>query len=301
MSGTIDVSSTPLKGSNFHFSINAHKVLEKTKQREELVNGLLYELGDSRILVIDKYESSIKMIRDLLPGKTVDGVCSKEELISRKERHYTIVIIGFYLTHEPEFFTSWSCHLHPLLEHARCITILHYPTSSSAINEKNIDEKNQFVIEHHHKSQNSLASLSRTITNLNCSNDNDHNLLSASPSSSTEPSKQQEQRPVPLLIKTASGICSPTRHRAIVRVTIPLRRITFLKLLVDTLHQTRASPETPRPVLAARASSELRKVSRNFVTAEERAVYSTQTLLAAEGKWLIEGTSEHVYALKKTK
>ena len=284
MSGTIDVSSTPSKGSNFHFSINAPKILEKTKQREELVNGLLYELGDSQILVIDKYESSIKMIQDLLPGKTVDGVCSKEELISHKNDHYNIVIIGFYLTRAPEFFTSWSCHLHPLLERARCITILHYPTSSSTINEKNMDEKNQFVIEHHHRSQNTLPSLSRTITTANCSNDREHNVSSAPPSSSREPSKQQEQKSVPLLIKTASGICSPTRHRAIVRVTIPLRRITFLKLLVDTLHQTTASPETPRPVLATRASSELRKVSHDLVTADERAVYSTQTLLAAEGK-----------------
>ncbi|KAI7858865.1 hypothetical protein BDC45DRAFT_497792 [Circinella umbellata] len=274
MSGTIDVLSTPSKGSNFHFSINAPKALEQTKQREKIVNGLLNELGDNQVLVIDKYKSSIKMIRELLPGKTVNGACSIEELISYKNNRYTIVIIGFYLTHDTEFFTSWSCHLHPHLERARCITVLHYPTSSSAIN-----EKNQFVVEHHYKKQNSSSQpLSHTTTGVNKCNDNENILLSPS----RRPSTQQEQVPIPLSIETALGTCSPTQHRAIVRVTIPLRRMTFLKLLVNSLDQTIASPKTPRPVLAARASSEGRKSSREFVSAEERAMYSTQTLLAAE-------------------
>ncbi|KAI9251841.1 hypothetical protein BDA99DRAFT_521318 [Phascolomyces articulosus] len=282
MSGTIDVKSTPLKGSNFHFSINTSAVIDQSNKRIQLVNGLLDELGNNPILVVDTYESSVNMIRELLPGKSVDGICSVDQLISHKGSHYPIVIIGFYLTHDPEFFGTWSCHLHPLLERARCIAIMHYPTSSGAMGSDTAYDKNKFLIEPngHDEKRNAYPTHQHTQSaSLNGYDSNWNN--DVADVSSAKPPKTSSSS-LPISIKTAAGICSPTQRRAIVRVNIPLRRITFLKVLIDTLHQTTASPETPRPALAARASSEVRKVSREFVTTEERAAYSTQALLVAE-------------------
>ncbi|KAI9489180.1 hypothetical protein BDB00DRAFT_876728 [Zychaea mexicana] len=260
MSGTIDVKSTPSKGSNFHFSIDTSTVHEQTKKRQELVIGLLRELGNASIVVIDKHTSTVKMIQALLPGKTVDGLCSIDDLVSHKGSQYTIVIIGFFLTHDPDF-ASWSSHMQPFLERARCIVVMHYPTSGAI---GDIMEKNQLVLDPQQDQGSSLATESK----------NDHKSLATAKPPSTASSS--------LATEAEKNACLSMQQQVTVRATIPLRRINFLKILVDALHKTMASPDTPRPALATRASSEVRKVSQEFVSAEERAVYSTQKILAAE-------------------
>ncbi|KAI8140084.1 hypothetical protein BJV82DRAFT_715928 [Fennellomyces sp. T-0311] len=249
MCGTINVTSVPSQGSNFHFSICVSQARNQKQKRDTLATGLLRELGNSNVIVIDNHASTVNMIQALLPGIPVDGACSIDEVASRKADNYSFVIIGFLLAHDPNF-SSWAAHIHQILAKTRCVVIMHYPIGAigSTIRE------NQLIIE----PKNSTA---------------DHN-------GKRTPSAQSTTSPV--TIKTTTGIFHSTQQRAIVRIAIPLRRITLLKVLVDMLHQTTAPPHTPRPALAAQASAEGRKFSQEYVTSDERARYKTLNLLAAE-------------------
>ncbi|KAI8138810.1 hypothetical protein BJV82DRAFT_522892 [Fennellomyces sp. T-0311] len=218
MSGTIDVSSTPAQGSNFHFSICTSLASEKAEERKKMTDELLQSLRHARILVADKHASTVTMVRKLLPGVAVDGVCTVNELLSYRATDYPIIIVGLFLTHDPEF-EEWAEHLYSFLERARCIILIHYPTG--AVGE--LLGKNRL---------------------------------------------------------TSASVHSNPR-RAIVRMAVPLRRISLLRTLVAMLNQVSdGSSNTPRPSMAARHSSDGN--TNKLFTDDEQDYLRTMHVLAAE-------------------
>ena len=189
MSGTIDVTSIPSQGSNFHFSIRVLLEHNEAKKRSLLAQGLLRELDGCRIIVIDKFKSTVDMVRQMLPGISVDGAISIEEIALKKTSSYTIVVIGLLLAHDQNY-KFWSAHIHQILEKARCVAIIHYPTGAI----ENILGKNQLTVELGKRTCNTRVPRASSVQ------------LSSSA----------------LMIRTSSGALSSTRQRVIVRVPIPL-------------------------------------------------------------------------------
>ncbi|KAI8138422.1 hypothetical protein BJV82DRAFT_717467 [Fennellomyces sp. T-0311] len=130
MSGHIDVTSTPGKGSNFHFTIQTAPAFEKLETRDKLTRSLLDELREARVLVVARYTSTINMVKQLLPGVQIDGAVSISELVSRKANDYMAIVIGLYLGKDQNFVT-WSAHLEGFMEKTRCVIAMHYPACSA--------------------------------------------------------------------------------------------------------------------------------------------------------------------------
>ncbi|KAG2222787.1 hypothetical protein INT45_011597, partial [Circinella minor] len=124
MSGNIDVESEPSKGSRFFFTITAEKT-DRNYKRFEFMQNQLLSLKNTRVLVADKYPSTVTTIQQLLPGINVDGICSvNDELVQKLAtvniNCYSVVIIGLFLTYDPEF-EKWVSKLKNCLQHAHCV------------------------------------------------------------------------------------------------------------------------------------------------------------------------------------
>ncbi|KAI8138755.1 hypothetical protein BJV82DRAFT_673294 [Fennellomyces sp. T-0311] len=251
MSGTIDVSSTPNEGSNFYFTIQTSQAAEKAEKREKITDELLQYLRKTRILVADKHISTVTMVRKLLPGIQVDGVCTVNELLLQQAKDYPIIIVGLFLTHDPEF-EEWADHLHRFLELAQCIVVMHYPTGAVG----DLLGKNRLTV------------------------DIDSNAVFNSRSLQSNPS------------------------RAIVRMAVPLRRISLLRTLADMLSQSsKCDPETPRPSMAARHSSDrgTTTTTNKFFTDDEHERLQTMHILAAEGIYIYNPIAQKLLYKQLTK
>lgn len=128
MSGRIDVTSTPGKGSNFNFTIQVKRLQEESTRRNNEVAINLDKLHGVRILVADKHVSTVAMVRQLLPGTKVEGVCTIPELQQLMPHHYDAIIIGMSLSQSPDH-QEWSSHLKYFVNNVKCGTIImHYPS-----------------------------------------------------------------------------------------------------------------------------------------------------------------------------
>ncbi|KAI9275770.1 hypothetical protein BDA99DRAFT_431313 [Phascolomyces articulosus] len=127
MSGQIGVSSSPGKGSNFNFSIEVSRMREKSMKRNNIIAGLLDNLRNSKVLVAGAHVSTITMIKQLLPGLSVDGACTAQDLVSRAKRDYDILIVGMFLTSDIQFKEWWD-HLQRIVDRVRYVVIMHYPS-----------------------------------------------------------------------------------------------------------------------------------------------------------------------------
>ncbi|KAI8148750.1 hypothetical protein BJV82DRAFT_505635 [Fennellomyces sp. T-0311] len=215
MSGTIEVSSVPNQGSNFYFTIQTTCASEHHKERDATAYHLLQSLKQTHILVADKQISTVIMVQKLLPGIKVDGVCTVEELFFHQATDYSIIIVGLFLTHDPEY-EEWSQQLYRFLKHAQCIVVMHYPTGAVG--------------------------------------------------------------------DTKSVTVQSNKRRAIVRMAVPFRRLSLLRILVDTLRQSSSpsgTPPTPRPPIPPRHNSDI-VTSNKLFTEKEREVLNTMHVLVAE-------------------
>ncbi|KAI9488872.1 hypothetical protein BDB00DRAFT_846468 [Zychaea mexicana] len=244
MTGTIDVSSQPSKGSNFYFTIQVNKVQDQTLERNNTIATLLNELKDCRVLISAKHASTVKMVRQLLPGITVDGVCSATELASHKDTTYQALIIGLFLTHDPDY-SAWADNIRYFLDRTRCIIIMHYPSSGVC----------EFLGQNH----------------LTLGEEDGRPTLLDTTTAKSKAQRQQRLEP------------SPQQKRAVVRMAVPLRRQKLLLTMIDMLRQTEEAPPTPRPTLRASPSSrDGAKLSGDAITPEERKLFSTMRVLVAE-------------------
>lgn len=210
MSGRIDVTSIPGKGSNFHFTIRVSRVPDQSLKRNNTVASLLNELHDTRVLVAGLRTSTITMIRQMLPGVPVDGISNIDDIVRYKATHYPVIIVGLFLTHDPEF-DVWYKEMNSFLQRARCVIVMHYP--------------------------NGLG---------------------------------DEQVHIPLLTPTAN-------RRAVVRLAVPLRRQKLLQTMVDMVREASGPPPSTE-----RIGSDDPKASSDAITPEERELFSTMHILAAE-------------------
>lgn len=114
MSGSINVSSVPGKGSDFYFSIQVSKL--RTKQGKSLQaegynddrKALLRCISTIRVLAISKYAATIDMIRHILPGIHVDGVLEIkdfEKLVTQSK--YDVIIVGLFMNLDSTNSTTW--------------------------------------------------------------------------------------------------------------------------------------------------------------------------------------------------
>ncbi|KAI7853030.1 hypothetical protein BDC45DRAFT_174217 [Circinella umbellata] len=144
MGGSIDVSSQPGKGSNFYFTIQVTKVQDQSLERDNMIAALLNELKEEcRLLVITKEKSSVKMVRHLLPGITVEGACTIDELAALKgQQNFEALIIGLSLTRDHQY-KSWAENVQYFVNRTRCTIIMHYPSSTVC----EYFEKNQMITE----------------------------------------------------------------------------------------------------------------------------------------------------------
>ena len=130
MSGNIDVDSEPSKGSRFFFTITVGKT-DRNYKRFEIIQNQLSCLKDMRVLVADKYSSTVTTVRQLLPGITVDGVCPVDDRLIQEPpaaniNHYSVIIVGLFLTYDSEF-EKWINKVKDRLQGTRCVIVMHYP------------------------------------------------------------------------------------------------------------------------------------------------------------------------------
>ncbi|KAG0194465.1 hypothetical protein DFQ28_010548, partial [Apophysomyces sp. BC1034] len=136
MSGSIDVTSVPGEGSNFHFTIKVSKVhnsaggLMKPDWYKENAD-LLCVLGPIKVLVAGKYPTTVEMIRELVPGKQIDGASSVDELSARLGvDQYDVIILGLLLSNEFEDSTAWFEYLNRQTTKDAAVIIMHYPSGA---------------------------------------------------------------------------------------------------------------------------------------------------------------------------
>jgi signal transduction histidine kinase len=114
MSGSINVSSVPGKGSDFYFSIRVSKL--RTKQGKSLQaegynddrKALLRCISTVKVLAISKYAATIDMIRHILPGIQVDGVLEIkdfERLV--RQTKYDVIIVGLFMNLDNSASITW--------------------------------------------------------------------------------------------------------------------------------------------------------------------------------------------------
>ena len=127
MSGQIGVSSAPNKGSNFYFSIKVSRMRDKSIKRNNIVAGLLDSLRNARVLVAGGHRSTVTMVKQLLPGISVDGASTINELISCGKRNYDILIVGMFLANDLKFKESWG-HLQKIVDQVCNVIVMHYPS-----------------------------------------------------------------------------------------------------------------------------------------------------------------------------
>ncbi|KAI9491307.1 hypothetical protein BDB00DRAFT_833957 [Zychaea mexicana] len=281
MSGKIDVSSEPSKGSRFFFTVSAIQTQEQAVRKTEILHHHFGSLKGTRVLVADKHESTVTMVQKLLPGIIVDGVCSVDDLHSHQAADYPIIIVGLFLTHDPKF-KLWATRLKKFLERAKCIIVMHYPTGA--------------------------------LSDMLMSNANGRKLLAVSSSTPYDEEgimKQQQQLQDPatdyeavstILHATGIGRDHNKDHQAVVRMPVPIRRKKLVKVMTEMLVQQReqdgrhkiqdttsssiatqrkSSASQARPPMATQISSESQRLI-DSLTPEELALFKTQNILAAE-------------------
>lgn len=151
----------------------------------------------------------------MLPGIPVDGISKIDDIARNKATHYPVIIVGLFLTNDPEF-EVWYKEMNIFLQRARCVIVMHYPSGFGG-----------------------------------------------------------DQVHLPLLAPSAN-------RRAVVRLAVPLRRQKLLQTMVDMVQETSASPPTPKPVKRAGSSTNDNKASSDAITPEERELFGTMHILAAE-------------------
>ncbi|KAI9251842.1 hypothetical protein BDA99DRAFT_521323 [Phascolomyces articulosus] len=287
MSGKIDVDSVPNEGSNFHFNVITSRVHAQANKREEMITELLKELDGAQILVAAPYESTVKMIRQLLPGISIDGAYTASDLVGRRASNYHVIIVGIWMTANGSKDTEgWEEQLEQFLKDTRCVVVMHYP--SGAVGDLPSIMKN--LPETTNSDNISNSSCSSSSNKTQCRNAR----IKKNPSSGTALRSN---------INGNSNIIKlPGRSKpgSVVRISVPLRRITLLKSLVNILHQSSdeynadtimtnikrsTPPSTPRPssiVTTTRMVEPGKKPTDDMVTTEERTLYNTQNLLVAE-------------------
>jgi hypothetical protein len=105
MSGSINVSSVPGKGSDFYFSVRVSKLRAQASKSLQTSDGyyderatLLRCLSSLKILVIGKYAATIDMVRFMMPGIHVDGVLQIDEFEKKvTQTRYDVIIVGLYM------------------------------------------------------------------------------------------------------------------------------------------------------------------------------------------------------------
>ena len=229
MSGNIDVDSEPSKGSRFFFTITAGKT-DRNYKRFKVIQNQLSCLKNTRVLVADKYSSTVTTVRQLLPGINVDGVCSVDDKLLQEStatnrNHYSVIIFGLFLTYDSEF-EKWVNKLKDRLQGARCVIVIHYPRGAlSDMLLSNIASDKELLT---------------PSTPPNVYND-DNSYWGERP-----PQQQQFQTfsnidPVSTIMQTAGldlkDNSSDKQNQTVVRMSVPIRRNKLLKLMMETLER----------------------------------------------------------------
>ncbi|KAI7900513.1 uncharacterized protein BX663DRAFT_517888 [Cokeromyces recurvatus] len=105
MSGSINVSSVPGKGSDFYFSIRVSKFHLQAGGKNPQIESYFDErkvlhqyLSSLKVLAISRYPATIDMIRFILTGIRVDGANEIEDFKRYlKQTKYDIIIVGLYM------------------------------------------------------------------------------------------------------------------------------------------------------------------------------------------------------------
>ncbi|KAI8638914.1 hypothetical protein BD408DRAFT_446418 [Parasitella parasitica] len=134
MSGSINVSSVPGKGSDFYFSVHVSKLCSqpgKSIQSDgyhDESSTLARSLISLRVLAIAKYVATTDMIRFLLPGTKVDGVQQVDDfkqLLSKNR--YDVIIVGLFMNPDNRYFSSTWLEEASKINKDCLIIIMNYP------------------------------------------------------------------------------------------------------------------------------------------------------------------------------
>ncbi|KAI8138424.1 hypothetical protein BJV82DRAFT_631487 [Fennellomyces sp. T-0311] len=242
MSGKIDVKSEPSKGSNFYFTMSTTPVPDESDKQKTTITNLLSQVSGTRILVADKHMSTVDMLRHTLPGTTVHGVCSIQELLSCQATDYPVIIVGLFMTHDPDF-EVWATHLRQFLKSASGVIVMHYPTHG-AVGEMLGKEHQQKTLPISNMATGTGGETIQPNADLLCTHIIQEN------------------------------------HRTVSRMVIPLRRKALLKTIVKVLQQTLKSSRPA--MASRTSSDGRPTAPIQVITPEERARFSNMHILAAE-------------------
>ncbi|KAI9311978.1 hypothetical protein BX666DRAFT_2021136 [Dichotomocladium elegans] len=234
MSGQIDVSSVPGKGSNFHFTITAATVADEETKERLCLKSALGKLKNARVLVADKHLSTITMVQKMLPEVVVDGVRSRRELAKAPVDTYGIVIVGLFLEQSQELLD--------FISRAKNVIMLHYPSSSN--------------------SQNGHLPVA---------------ILSPQLLPAPQPT-----------VSTGLSVTELPNHQKAYRMAVPIRRRKLLRIMIEvfnypcTLLDTDVPGKTIGPSRSLMSDKRISGKAVSSITEEERALFSTMHVLAAE-------------------
>lgn len=134
MSGSINVSSVPGKGSDFYFSVRVSKLRAKPSKSIQ-TDGYYDErktlsrcLSSLKVLAISKYVATTDMVRFLLPGIRVDGVQQIDEfkkLLAKTK--YDVIIVGLFMNPDNNSFSSAWLEEASKVNKDCLIIIMNYP------------------------------------------------------------------------------------------------------------------------------------------------------------------------------
>ncbi|KAI8970664.1 hypothetical protein BDB01DRAFT_855295 [Pilobolus umbonatus] len=133
MEGSINVESTPAKGSDFYFkiyvsnSIGQNGMTLQTDTWEER-KVLIDCVSPLKVLIISKYPSTVDMIKHMLTGVDVDGVIHIEEFLELVNKNkYDIIIVGLFMNPETNSISSHWLEQASKINKDGLIIIMSYP------------------------------------------------------------------------------------------------------------------------------------------------------------------------------